>query len=698
MSREMKKMLFLGMAALAVGLWLAPQQATAALPNAGTRDLYIVSTDGFAYVPDNGDGTAGLDLTRVKRQPLGFQDAPGWIKVWIRGFAAANGPNRANPANGLYEESTTTGASGGLWVPPINRLGKATLPAPILDVDQGDDVFLHLANIGNIAQTAPADPHTVHLHGQTVTTQNDGFPESSWVVPVGSQATYYFFAENAGSSMYHCHVEASEHVQMGMYGVIIVRPNNWRNDTVNSKTVASIHNLAGQLMPGKVFNGPTSYNDEYDAGSEMIFLQSDLDPSWHEQVRTTTNPLSAAAKYKPNYWLINGRSFPDTLGPTVVTQVNGWSIPAVGRYATGAYQSLLGPALLGTGPNPYAFNINNYGINVAAVNAIFGANVWRPAQGPGDGPPDGFLPGANNVLTYSTILDMPGMNANPTAGGRGLVRFVDMGFVPTTMHFHGWHYTAVGIDMNPVPVGSQRKEFTTFGGSGKTFDLIINATTRAGLTGSLYAGQSPPDPGVPQGAVPTPATPARFTASVAGGLASFATTPTTTGVLPPGFFGNYLSDPKAEGYEMGALPTGEAGKLTIKGNSAGKAVAIPTNRGPFGFGTDALQPGTTLISTNAIAGQYVRVDAPVDVKMVGAAHIYGLVNPSNYPNGSPPMSLGLAPAACVGDVCPVAVNINPFPVPQDVTDYWFPSHDHFDYKVTNNGLYPGGAIMLIHGH
>jgi FtsP/CotA-like multicopper oxidase with cupredoxin domain len=37
-----------------------------------------------------------------------------------------------------------------------------------------------------------------------------------------------------------------------------------------------------------------------------------------------------------------------------------------------------------------------------------------------------------------------------------------------------------------------------------------------------------------------------------------------------------------------------------------------------------------------------------------------------------------------------------YPADGDIEDQWFPMHSHNDYTVTNNGFYPGGAVILIH--
>jgi FtsP/CotA-like multicopper oxidase with cupredoxin domain len=102
--------------------------------NAAVRNLYIAATDGWAYLPT--DNTVAPQT--------------GELPYYIRGFCDDVDGATAQP-------------------------GCATFPAPIIDVTQGDDVFITLRNIGNHNPFAPEDPHTIHLHGMHVTSQNDGF-------------------------------------------------------------------------------------------------------------------------------------------------------------------------------------------------------------------------------------------------------------------------------------------------------------------------------------------------------------------------------------------------------------------------------------------------------------------------------------------------------------------------------------------
>jgi FtsP/CotA-like multicopper oxidase with cupredoxin domain len=231
-----------------VSSFLVP--AAAGAVSAGTKHFYIYATDGYLTLPD---GT----------------------RTYIRGFAGNNPP-------------TTPVANAAALI------GRAQLPAPLIEAVEGDDCYIHFQEIGNINRRAPMDPHTIHLHGIHTSTQNDGFPEASFVVQ-NQAATYYFKAEHPGTFMYHCHVEASEHVQMGMYGALIVRP------ATNTMTT---------VYGGIMVNGQQA--DRFD--KEYIMLLSDLDSRWHRNIEVGNNNFNAV-EFRPDYWLLNGRSFPDTLLP-----------------------------------------------------------------------------------------------------------------------------------------------------------------------------------------------------------------------------------------------------------------------------------------------------------------------------------------------------------------------------------------------
>lgn len=97
---------------------------------------------------------------------------------------------------------------------------KCSVPGPQLRVQQGDTVIVDFEN-------KHFHPHTIHWHGQFVPWESDGVPGSTQdsVAPPG-QFRYEFVAKREGTLWYHCHVDTQFHVMQGLYGVIIVEPQD----------------------------------------------------------------------------------------------------------------------------------------------------------------------------------------------------------------------------------------------------------------------------------------------------------------------------------------------------------------------------------------------------------------------------------------------------------------------------------------
>ncbi|MBS3912999.1 MAG: multicopper oxidase domain-containing protein [Bacteroidetes bacterium] len=151
------------------------------------------------------------------------------------------------------------------------------IPAPIIYCNEGDSVVL---NALSISQT---DHHTIHLHGLDVNTRNDGDPATSFYLSHLQDTTYSFRARHAGSYLYHCHVGDVVHVQMGMYGMIVVR-------------------AAGGAK--QIYTGGPTYSKDYN------WLMSEVDRSWHDSipVHDTKTDRINLPRYVPDYFLINGKS------------------------------------------------------------------------------------------------------------------------------------------------------------------------------------------------------------------------------------------------------------------------------------------------------------------------------------------------------------------------------------------------------
>ncbi|WP_082435893.1 multicopper oxidase domain-containing protein [Desnuesiella massiliensis] len=199
--------------------------------------------------------------------------------------------------------------------------GTAVIPSPLIKMDVDDELFITFTNLGLLRAKEPIlDVHSIHIHGGHVATQLDGVPETSFgvpVTPIGKPSisiTYYFKPETPGSYFYHCHQEAAEHVQMGMYGGLIVYPAAADvRKFINSKGITN-RNFAN--------SEPSSFFDK-----EYVILLSDIDSRWHDAVQNQTgfNPV----EFRPDWWLVNGRAFPDTLLPSGTAVGGGaYKIPA----------------------------------------------------------------------------------------------------------------------------------------------------------------------------------------------------------------------------------------------------------------------------------------------------------------------------------------------------------------------------------
>ena len=132
--------------------------------------------------------------------------------------------------------------------------------APPIVLDQGDEFYLTLTNVGMAKRPDLFDPHTVHYHGFPQSSNiYDGLPESGLSINMGASLTYYYLNNEPGTYMYHCHVEATEHMQMGMLGSLYVRPA--QNGQYNLLSVAgstSSHTTTVTAPPATMWSMPSS--------------------------------------------------------------------------------------------------------------------------------------------------------------------------------------------------------------------------------------------------------------------------------------------------------------------------------------------------------------------------------------------------------------------------------------------------------
>lgn len=315
------------------------------------------------------------------------------------------------------------------WRYLLDLTGTAVIPSPIIWGDVDDDIYITLINLG-MPTSQLMDPHTVHMHGAHVPTQIDGFPETSFSVPMWMTdfenpkdppptATYYFHPTEPGTLMYHCHLEASEHVQMGMYGALIIYPSEKSLKDAGIEKKRNGKWYAGGTRQPQIPSSATYRNFAYNNinsyfDKEYIMLLSEIDSRWHESVSIPDNPDPFnPVNYKPDYWLVNGRAFPHTLLP---------------------YPKTL----------------------------------------------QSELEAAYTPINYNSYVHVK-------TGDMFLLRMINMGYQVVPWHIHGWHFMIIGKDSHISPLVTlstlldinihevAQHGFTITIGSGETYDLILHA-------------------------------------------------------------------------------------------------------------------------------------------------------------------------------------------------------------------------------
>jgi len=216
------------------------------------------------------------------------------------------------------------------------------IPAPLMAIDEDDEFFLTLTNVGMIMRPDLFEQHTVHFHGYpNASAFYDGVPDASVAINIGGSFTYYYLAPDAGTYFWHCHITPPEHLQMGMVGQIYVRPRqnrvpstttlyaalqaqqndprtacNTAADILCSNPLPAVN--TGAVVKGTVSFGTGTTGYAYNDGDGSTYYDVEyplqihgFDPNFHF-VGMTFNP-EGFADMKDKYFLLNGRSYPDTV-------------------------------------------------------------------------------------------------------------------------------------------------------------------------------------------------------------------------------------------------------------------------------------------------------------------------------------------------------------------------------------------------
>ncbi|MFJ6414494.1 multicopper oxidase family protein [Terribacillus saccharophilus] len=94
-----------------------------------------------------------------------------------------------------------------------------SVPGPELRVKEGEEIKINLKN-------KLPDPVTIHWHGVPLENNMDGIPGVTQnAVQPGDSYTYNFTASVPGTYMYHTHQDGVNQVDKGLYGSLIVEPD-----------------------------------------------------------------------------------------------------------------------------------------------------------------------------------------------------------------------------------------------------------------------------------------------------------------------------------------------------------------------------------------------------------------------------------------------------------------------------------------
>jgi FtsP/CotA-like multicopper oxidase with cupredoxin domain len=233
------------------------------------------------------------------------------VYTWAYGCGTAPPPGSAAPVAappvGFALSSVLTAAPS---------CGLAQLPGPTMIVTEGDTVTVNLYN----GLPAVAGNTSIVFSGFAASATGGVQGLVTQEAAPGTTIKYTFVASRPGTYAYYSGSRSELQVEMGLYGALVVLPANPVSLAGCATANPSLRGLSGNTVGGTDFRLTTSAYDHastcYDR--EFLFQFHEMDSNIHAaaqacvlagtscaQINVTTDP------YHPNYFLINGRSFPD---------------------------------------------------------------------------------------------------------------------------------------------------------------------------------------------------------------------------------------------------------------------------------------------------------------------------------------------------------------------------------------------------
>lgn len=275
------------------------------------KSLYALDT---VEKSDDRDGDGDPDLIRIRLEVMELNGKSPDVPGPVPRFEIAPG---ITPGLWVFAPKSRGMTTANFETADANRLIR--LPAPVIRVEQGDEVEITLENSHYL-------PHTIHVHGvdHPFTTPqgagNDGVPTfSEHPTMPGKAHTYWLRPRHAGTSFYHCHVQPHSHILMGLQGMFVVeenRPGNWLQ-TFN-------------VGAGRVRAASVAVREDYQREYDLHYLELDADLNNRIQDFTDPRLISRSihrdydiVERRPEYYVLNGRSFPYTLRESLIVSGAG---------------------------------------------------------------------------------------------------------------------------------------------------------------------------------------------------------------------------------------------------------------------------------------------------------------------------------------------------------------------------------------
>lgn len=174
--------------------------------------------------PENGSDGDAADDGQYDPEALN-QDLPLTAPPEVVDLAEQGYESTLRTVGARHRIVTEEAAGGPVTIPEVWAWaaddGEPSVPGPMYRVPEGEEFSITYENTHE-------RPHTVHMHALSKSWEDDGSPAATGIqIRPGGEQTYDYVADVPGLHFYHCHVQTHTHLDMGMYGLVFVEPEDY---------------------------------------------------------------------------------------------------------------------------------------------------------------------------------------------------------------------------------------------------------------------------------------------------------------------------------------------------------------------------------------------------------------------------------------------------------------------------------------